>query len=113
MPTDQDPTVGSLDLPPTATVYQTGRPGGPKRAVHKKEDCPRLDQGNNVRDRALDNVSDDRPVCKDCFGVSAPRGGASDVNETRRALLDTSPEELGLAPLGNRSGDGASTGGEP
>lgn len=91
------------DLDPERVVYHTGQQGSKDPALHTDEDCRHASGAKSVYQKRAGVADPDRPVCQECLGcVQYGRPEGFDVNETRKSLLETEPEDLGLSPAGGR-----------
>lgn len=86
------------------TVYFVSRRGGGSRGhIHTDEDCKKLQRAGDYTDKPREVIDDDK-ICSVCSGeFEGPNHPDHDPSETRKRLLDTDPEELGLSPLGERN----------
>lgn len=100
------PVVGGLD-PDIEWVYITThkRGGGSatRPAAHTDRDCQHLEGVEPVFEKPVGVMDDDHRVCKECAGA-VERPGTPQPNALKDRLLETEPEEIGMAPRGERPG---------
>lgn len=82
------------------TVWVRPKSRGEATILHTDPECSRIQSEMFERDRSV--YPDDTPVCEWCRGEVEQDNSGMDLNETRRTLLDMSPDDLGLTPLGER-----------
>lgn len=87
-------------------VWVTTNHNGPTR-VHTDRDCRSLAGARNINKTCLAELAEhgiETTICSHCAGERA-EPEPKDPHETRHALLDLDPADLGLSALGERACD--------
>lgn len=81
-----------------------GNQAGRSKVIHTDPECSTLDRAEAVREVARMKYPNGRE-CERCSGTATPRSEntGSDMHKNWQALADTSPEDIGLPPRGERS----------
>lgn len=88
-------------------IYHAGRNTGKNVKMHLDESCAFLDTANYVYTTRAGKLHGDRVVCSLCDGEFTRGGDNGDATEFKSMVSDLDPEDLGLEPIGERTGSGS------
>lgn len=84
---------------------RTVRGGHGVRVYHTDPDCHNLQMAQGAKPVGPSTLHPDARLCRVCSGSISVHRPDSDPLETRNALLELEPEDLGLSPIGERGAE--------